>query len=77
MYLHKSPNSLLINLSLSHHTIHYLFQSANLLPIQVPVSQMINIAGERERKEEEEKKKKIHNENGGYCWLVGIVQAVT
>lgn len=58
MYLHKSPNSLLINLSLSHHTIHYLFQSANLLPIQVPVSQMINIAGERERKEERKRKKK-------------------
>lgn len=58
MYLHKSSNSLLINLSLSHHTIHYLFQSANLLPIQVPVSQMVNIAGERERKEERKRKKK-------------------
>lgn len=76
--MHKNSNSLLINLLLSHHIIHHLFQSADLLPIQVPISRMVNVTGERERRKEEEKRKReIHDENSGYCWLVGIVHTVT
>lgn len=56
--MHKNSNSLLINLLLSHHIIHHLFQSADLLPIQVPISRMVNVTGERERRKEEEERKR-------------------
>lgn len=60
MYLlHKNPTSLLINLSLSHRTIHHLFQ-----PIYYRFKyQFHKCKCSRERGRKEERKRKKEEEN--------------
>lgn len=64
MYLHKNPTSLLINLSLSHRTIHHLFISVSQ-SITDSSTNFTNVnavsKGERGRKEERKRKKEEEN----------------